>query len=376
VNRTLILGLCASIVLSCTRSNPLGDGGKDAAIAPRDGGAPGDLAIVPGDLAIATRDLAVAPRDFATAARTDASRPSGSLVDPNCVDGLYGETLPNRPANLDDVVFNASDLVGFYLTVLDRRYPIGAAIVRGGRMNTGRGDCVALFADNPTTAGEAYASLDTVVHECGHLYDSLLSSGSTNVYYIRDGLTPSCSAGDTVARGGDTFERSRIRQDAYQPLRPACPRLTVSPTCDFYAELYLDGNPDDNTFQSGDQGYNFLLEEFVQYINSLATAWTFLDQRTSSARTTDRDGILTFIWYLERYLRMARLQYPTAYARIANDSCWRDAALNAWGRAWLYLEETKGITALGLYDSAIYPLATAPELLDEIARLRQLAGCH
>jgi hypothetical protein len=213
------------------------------------------------------------------------------------------------------------------------------------------------------------------VHECGHYYDSDLSSGSTNDYFISDSVIPSCTRGDTVKRGGDTFERSRIRQDQYQPLRSPCPRLTINATCDFYAELYLDGNPDDNTFQSGDQGYNFLLEEFVQYINSLATSWAFLDKMSSTTQTTARDGMLTFTWYLTRYLRMARLQYPTAYTRIANDACWRDAALNAWGRAWLFLEQTQGVTALGLFDSAVYKLATDPELLGEIDRLRQLASC-
>ena len=42
---------------------------------------------------------------------------------------------------------------------------------------------------------------------------------------------------------------------------------------DNYANVYLDGDPDDDEFDGGDQGFNSLLEETLQYVNSLATGY-------------------------------------------------------------------------------------------------------
>src|SRR5690606_13464810 len=103
-------------------------------------------------------------------------------------------------------------------------------------------DCDVLFAGSPASAGDLFRSLDTIVHECGHFHDSNISDFSSNGYAIRSGTTVTCSRGDTTTRGGDTFARSRIRGDAYQPLRPACTGGGGA-DCDFYAETYLDGDP-------------------------------------------------------------------------------------------------------------------------------------
>ena len=119
-----------------------------------------------------------------------------------------------------------------------------------------------------------------------------------------------------------------------------------------------------------------LLEEDVQYINSLATSWAYADQLGAGTSTSARDGILTFLWYVERYLHMARLTYPAAYTRLSTDPCWQNAILTVWGRAWLYLQHTEGMRALGIADGALMPLVTNPELLDEINRIRTAAGCH
>src|SRR5690606_17662807 len=115
---------------------------------------------------------------------------------------------------------------------------------------------------------------------------------------------------------------------------------------------YLDGNATDGTFESGDQGYNLLLEEAAQYVNSLATALAFEDQYERQ-RVSERDGILTFLWYIERYLAMARAEYPEAYALLSEDPCWRQATLTVWDRGWFYLAATAGNESLGLDDAAI-----------------------
>jgi hypothetical protein len=295
-------------------------------------------------------------------------------IDPACTDGLYRETLPNPAAGIDDVAFTG-DVPAFVDTVLTRRYPFGLALVEGGRTNTSYGgDCSVIFAGSPADAAALFESLATITHECGHLWDGQLSSGSTNVYEVNADLTLTASNGDTTARGGETFARSLIRGDAYQASRPACAAGSYV-GCDSYANTYLDGDPTNSTFEGGDQGFNMLFDEVVQYVNSLATEYAFSDRRTSGYSTSARDGILTFLWYLERYLHMARLDYPSAYARIANDALWRDAILTLWGRAWLYLGLTQDDPSLGIDDDAIKALVMDATLLDELERLRTLAGC-
>jgi hypothetical protein len=137
--------------------------------------------------------------------------------------------------------------------------------------------------------------------------------------------------------------------------------------------IRLDGDPTDSKFDSGDQGYDMLQEETLQYIHSLASGYTFNDFYTGSA--SERDGILTFLWYTTRYLRMARIDYPQTYTLLSEDSCWRELILSAWGRAWLYLDVTDGLGQLGIDDNALEALVREPVLLEEIERLRALQGC-
>ena len=299
--------------------------------------------------------------------------PPGMYVDPMCTDGQYAEAPPPVDADLSDVMWMGE--VGPYVdAVLDRRYPTGALLVRGGRENTRFGqDCDALFAGSPSSGEDVIDRSGVIVHECGHFHDLNLSSGPTSVYELTAELRLSCDRGDATDRGGDTFARSRINDDDQASRRAPCGG-GGGRGCDSYADIYLDGDPDDGTFDGGDQGFNMLFEETVQYVNSLAVAWAFVDQMAPGRSTSARDGLLTFLWYVERYLRRARLEDPTAYARIT-DPCWRDAILTVWGRAWLFLEATEGMSALGIDDAALFELVTDPELLSEIERLRELEGC-
>ncbi len=299
--------------------------------------------------------------------------PPSGMVDPSCTDGMYRETPPDTSASLSDITF--TDGPSFVDAVLARRYPFGASEVTGGRMSSSfSGDCSVVFSNGASDAAGVYRALDTIVHECGHLADGRLSAGQTNAYLIQSSTTFMCTRGDTVDRGGDTFARSRIRGDSYQASRAPCTGGGAI-GCDIYADVYLDGNPDDSTFQGGDQGFNMLLEEAVQYANSLVTAYAYADQQTPGLATTARDGILTMLWYVERYLHMARVDYPSAYSRISGDTCWRDAILTVWGRAWLFLELTADEPSLGIDDDAIESLVSTPELLDEIQRIRDASGC-
>ncbi len=291
------------------------------------------------------------------------------VVDPECIDGQYSEELPTQ-ADISAYTgsYSPANNREFYEGILGLRYPMGAKLV--SEASRAQLDCVDAFSGGAFSAEDALRDLNTIVHECGHFYDLGNGGFSDSHYAINLSLSFQCSEGDTTSRGGRTFERSRIRNDSFAAMRPGCQQ---GQGCDFYASVYLDGNPDDAMFEGGDQGYNSVLEETVQYVNSLATGYAFRD--TYQFSQSDRDGILTFLWYLGRYLHMARTQYPDAYAHISQDDCWRRATLTVWGRAWLFLEATRGESKLGIEDAQIEPLVLDPTILNEIELLRNIEGC-
>jgi hypothetical protein len=226
-------------------------------------------------------------------------------------------------------------------------------------------DCDVTFVGSTTpTSDQVFQRLGTIVHECGHIYDFTLGGFSESGYAIREDLTITCSMGDTTSRGGQTFPRSELTADAYYPMRPAC----GSDPCDFYADTYLIGT-------GSEQGFNTVLEEALQYVNSLATAYAFADRRSAGSSRTDKDGILTFLWYIERYLRLARTEYASAYSFILGDPCWRELILTIWGRAWLFLELTRDDPRLGVDDDELFPLVEDPDLVAEIQMVRDAHGC-
>ncbi|HJL17185.1 MAG TPA: hypothetical protein RMH99_16075 [Sandaracinaceae bacterium LLY-WYZ-13_1] len=316
------------------------------------------------------------PEDGGSMERDASTMPTGPRVDPTCIDGMYTESLPAPDADISDLVagYDPGDPTAFIEAVLSRRYGTGLELVVEGDSSR---DCVDTFLRETGTAQDVIEQLPTVVHECGHFYDNALSDFGSNTYAINDTpLQISCAMGDSTDRGGQTFARSRIRDDAYAELRPPCDG-TFGSGCDFYADIYLDGDPDDGTFDGGDQGFNMLFEEVVQYVNSIATAYAFTGELDTGGSTSQRDGILTFLWYLTRYLRMARLDYPSAYTHLleGDGGCWRDLILTVWGRAWLYLDTTMGMGHLGIADAELMTLVTDPDLLAEIQRLRDAASC-
>ena len=297
---------------------------------------------------------------------------AGDAIANTCTPNAYTETLPTKSADISDLVnaYSSAKAQDFVLKVLARRYTQGKSNVDKGLAYTQLGNCIDLFLRDKSSAKAVMSQLSTVVHECGHMADIAASAGNGNTYIIRDDLKFSCTKGDTTTRGGVTFARSRIVADAYAASRPACGG-SFKNGCDFYADIYLNGNPDDAKFDSGDQGFNLLLEEVVQYINSIATGYAFEDQMKGST-VSDRDGILTFMWYVERYLKMAREKYSDAYKLLSEDACWRHGILSVWGRAELYLDKTKNSTSLGIDDDAIEKLVRAPTLVNEIDLLRKL----
>jgi len=290
----------------------------------------------------------------------------GTLGDPpvlasSCLDGQYAEPWPPVDTSVADAVagYSAADAAGFITEVLEARYPTGAFLVAKGVEEYRFQNCVTAFSQGATGSASALIRrLSTVVHECGHLLDGARGSLRGNTYVIRPDLILTCQGGDARDRFGNTFARSEITDDAYDALLPD----------DFYKDTYLVGS-------GSEQGFNMLAEEAVQYINSLVTDWAFRDFISPGYSITARDGILTFLWYVERYLHRARTVDPEVHTFLLGDACWRELILTIWGRAWQYLNETEKISSLGISDDALLALVLDPDLLGELQRVREAHGC-
>lgn len=291
---------------------------------------------------------------------------------PGCAQGRYQEALPTN-ASLTGIPFSSATADDYLLAALEARFPIGKEITEGGvnsSLAKTQGNCIDRFLSDKSSAAAVLRQAPTVVHECGHFMDLGKGSGGASAYVVRPDLTFTCRQGDTTTRGGKTFARSLLKTDAHYSRRKACGG-SVKQGCDFYADVYLDGSASNSSFEGGDQGYNSVLEEANQYVSSLATALAFEDQYKGS-RVSERDGILTFLWYIERYLQMAREEYPAAYALISGDECWRQATLSVWDRAWFYLDAAKDSENLQLDADALTALVKDSSLTSEIDALRKL----
>lgn len=289
-----------------------------------------------------------------------------------CTGTAYTETLPTT-ASLAGLTFSQAKAGEYLLSALGQRYPLGKWIVDEGvkRPISGQpGTCLERFLSDKSSAAKVLAQAGTVVHECGHFLDIGKSASRSAAFVITQDLELSCKSGDTTTRGGKTFARSLLKSDAYYAKRKACGGQ-VRQGCDMYADIYLTGNATDAAFDSGDQGFNSLLEEATQYVNSIATGLAFADQ-LQNQKVSERDGILTFLWYVERYLKMAREEYPDAYATLSTDACWRQAILSVWDRGWFYVEASRGKDNLEIDAPAIEELVKDPELTVEIDKLRSL----
>ncbi len=294
---------------------------------------------------------------------------------PGCLDGSLHEPGPTADASIEALVagYDKSQALQLVVEVLALRYPTGRFLVEEG-IAKGQQNCFELFlpASQRGSAKQVLDRIEVLVHECGHFYDLAKGGFSGAHYHIADGVTRTCKGGSSQF-GGKTFARSLLQGDAYAPLRPDCAKGKGSHGCDSYAKIYLSGDPKDQKFESGDQGFDMLHEETVQYVHSLATQMGMRDRVIGA--TSARDGILTFLWYTERYLRMARLDYPEVYTLLRDDPCWREAILLTWGRAWRFLAMTADEVKLGIDDDQLVALVEDPELLHEIELLRIAEGC-
>jgi hypothetical protein len=196
----------------------------------------------------------------------------------------------------------------------------------------------------PSTFDGVVSRFDAAVHEGSHIWGANHSSASSVSYSVRTDLT-------IEARRLTNFHRSEILA------------AHVDGDGDSYAKTYLSGS-------SGAQGFNTLLDEYNAYTHSLAAHFCARDLLAPHSKVSARDGILTLMYYVEVYLRLAREKHAADYAAILKDPGHRRLILTVWSRAELWLRRSAPFPALGIHDARIEGWAYATEGLAEIARVR------
>ena len=280
-------------------------------------------------------DAAVAPTDSAS------PRDTGAPTADAGPGALYSEALCDEAASLADLatayVDSAEGLRAAARGIAQRRYPIGVAFidVQSDAQLQGWFRARGTFAD-------VLNGFEVAVHEGGHIWD-LTMIRTEWPYRLRDDLV-------IRPRRLTNFNRSEILT------------LHANPDADSYDEVYLRG-------QSGAQGFNTLLDEYVMYTHSLASRFCTRDGLPSGQRISSRDGILTMMYYVELYLKLARTQHPDDYAAIVGDPAHVTLIRTVWQRAEFWIARSMPYPALGLRDAQIRAWTYAPENLMEIEML-------
>lgn len=279
-------------------------------------------------------DAAVTGDAATTADRPAASNDAGSGA-------AYTEALCDEPADLSDLaaayVDTPAGLRAATRGIAERRYPIGVAFIdvqSDMQLQT-------WFRQRGTFAN-VLNGFEVAVHEGAHIWD-LTMIRSDWPYRIREDLI-------IRPRRLNNFNRSEILT------------LHANPDMDSYDEVYLRG-------QSGAQGFNTLLDEYVAYTHSLASRYCTRDGLQPGLRISARDGILTLMYYVELYLKIARTQHADDYAEIIGDPAHVQLIRTVWARAEFWLERTASLPQLGLRDAQIRAWTYAPENVMEIEML-------
>ena len=312
------------------------------------------------------------------------------LVDKNCIDGEYitgpkenfieSDQLPD----IQDLVsgYSKNNYMAFIYGVLERRYPTGKSIIE----QAGGQSAVDQWLWSKESASSVMRSLGLVIHEIGHGIDKQtpenryfisLDPGGTSLSFTAPGMHGKKTTSSSPMY---SMERSLLLADDQNYKRPPAQSDKIFTSKEFgegpfgcdksYAETYLCGDPADSKFDSGDQGFNHLIEEFVQYINSLATAYYFQDYNRPDS---NRHAMLTWLWWCQRYLRKIRNEHPDQYEYLFANKVWLELILTLWGRAWMYLRTD--YPGMQPDSDQLNQLVQEQEMLSEIQRIRDACDC-
>lgn len=229
------------------------------------------------------------------------------------------------------------------LEVAKRRYPPATAVIE--RASDERLQAwLRPSPGDPNDFENLLGSFSTVVHEEGHMLDLSLGSQAEFVYRIVDDA--SIVRVPTV----ETFARAEILR--------VHPDLSI----DLYAQTYLKS-------AGSNQDVEILVEEFVQYVHSLASDYCAFEL-PRNLTVSSRDGALTFMWWMEMYLAVGRQYFPGDYAEILANKPLVSVILDTWDRSEYWLLKTRG-TRYGNDLSKMSRFVYDPKNLAEIDVLRE-----
>ncbi len=281
-------------------------------------------------------------RDGGSVATDGSPVPTDGNSGPAYTEALCADPLPSLAMAEAAYQNTPAGVRAASLAIAAVRYPIATAFI-----NEQTDMHLMTWYRNRATFAGILDGFEVAVHEGQHIWDITMAQGMWP-YRLRD---------DLVIRPLrlTNFNRSEI--------------LTVHAfvAMDMYAPVYLMGG-------SGMQGFNTLLDEYCAYVHSLAAKYCTRDSIQNGGRTSARDGILTMMYYVEMYLKLARTLHPADYAAITGDREHIRLILTNWARAEFYLNLTGPISSLGLNDTMIRTYTYDPVNLEEINRLRSLPG--
>jgi len=131
---------------------------------------------------------------------------------------------------------------------------------------------------------------------------------------------------------------------------------------DMYYNMYLTG-------QSGAQGLNMVLDELNAYSWSVKINTIIAKNQGFPAgiRTSERDGLVTFMLYTALYIKCARLEHQADYKKMSGSAELKNTIKVLWANAESVLNEAKQYPALGMNDGA--KMTRLNEVIGEVKTL-------
>jgi hypothetical protein len=265
---------------------------------------------------------------------SSTSTGAGGMADPNC----YTEPL-DPMADISDVVssYGGASYKDDVIEAMDRRWPAGAYLLTEQKNDP----YFAQFSDSSSWTGMV-GWLDTLVHEETHLFDAYhaQSQNQAHALYFQENLIVYLPA-----------EQGFPRSEIMSQLIPAAQNGT-------YASTYLTGN-------QGTRAFNPLLDEATCYANEVPGLAAFGEYYSGGVSL--RDGSAAFLYFIQVYLRVARMDHPTFYNWAKSQQAYVDAVRILWLRTHYFYEEVGDVYPnLGISDDTYRNEAYQPDNLAEI----------
>ena len=222
--------------------------------------------------------------------------------------------------------------------VLRRRYPAGYDLLVEEQNDPYTGS----FVDS-SSFSTVMESAMTEVHEATHGWDYGHSLFPVQFsYWLRTDLQ------HRLTFDVNGFARSEIYQ------------MLEDNSTDLYARTYLRG-------EQGTREFLELLDELNCYVNGLGAITVTGEELTFGL--SGRDGAVAFLYYVQLYLRKVRVEQPSLYQVMQNDSALVEHLKLQWLRTHFYLEYADQIPRIGIRDADIRALLYAPHNMFEISNL-------